>query len=215
MVARHLPNLITLARLLLAVAVFACMSRALDHAGGSAPARAWLSWAFWLWLVAAVSDTLDGYLARRYGWVSALGRIADPVVDKVLTLGALAYLVPGQHVYARPGDLLPVLPVWALVVLLTREFLVTALRGYVEARGLAFPAERSGKWKMAVQSIFLGVVIGSAAGVSAPLHLTWLESALRHPWTLAALFWGMIALTVGSGASYCLRAVRLLSGGRA
>lgn len=215
MVARHLPNLITLTRLLLAVAVFACMSQALDHDGGSAPARAWLTWAFWLWLTAAVSDTLDGHLARRYGWVSALGRIADPVVDKVLTLGSLAYLVPGQHLYGRPDDLLPVLPVWALVLLLTREFLVTALRGYVEARGLAFPAERSGKWKMVVQSIFLGVVIGSAAGVSAPLGLQWLESLLRHPWSLAALFWSMIALTAGSGLSYCLRATRMLSGARA
>lgn len=207
MVARHLPNLITLARLLLAVAVFACLSRALV----AADPRGVLQWAFWLWLVAALSDTLDGFLARRYGWVTALGRIADPVVDKVLTLGVLAYLVPGQHVYARAGDLMPVLPVWALVALLTREFLVTALRGFVEARGLAFPAERSGKWKMVVQSVFIGVVIGSAAGVAGPLRLLWLEHWLRHPWALAGLFWAMIALTAGSGISYCLRAARMLA----
>lgn len=211
MVVRHLPNLITLARLVLAAAVFVCMSRALD-APGTPVSQTWLQWAFWLWLVAAVSDTLDGYLARKHGWVTALGRIADPVVDKVLTLGALAYLVPGQAVYGRPGDLLPIMPVWALVLLLTREFLVTALRGFVESKGLAFPAERSGKWKMILQCVFLGVVIGAASGVAGPLRLTWLESVLRHPWSLAALFWVMIALTVGSGLSYCTRAARLLSG---
>jgi len=215
MVVRHLPNLITLARLLLAVAVFVCMSRALDHAPGSPAGQIWLQWAFWLWLIAAVSDTVDGYLARKYGWVTALGRIADPVVDKVLTLGALAYLVPGQAIYGRPDDLQPIMPVWALVLLLTREFLVTALRGYVESKGLAFPAERAGKWKMVLQSVFLGVVIGAASGVSEFLHLIWLEDLLRHPWTLAALFWGMIALTAASGLTYCARAARLLSGSAA
>jgi CDP-diacylglycerol--glycerol-3-phosphate 3-phosphatidyltransferase len=211
MLARHLPNLITLARLLLAAGVFVFMSRALDQAPGSPAAHATLQWAFWLWLIAAVSDTLDGWLARKHGWITPLGRIADPVVDKVLTLGALAYIVPGQHIYARSDDLMPVMPVWALVVLLTREFLVTALRGFIESRGQAFPAERSGKWKMAVQSIFIGVVIGSAAGAAGSLHLQWLEDLLRQPWCLAFLFWAMIALTAGSGVSYCARAARMLT----
>lgn len=212
MVVRQLPNLITLTRLLLAVAVFFCMSRALDRPPGSAQAQGWLQWAFWLWLIAALSDTLDGFLARRYGWVSAFGRIADPVVDKVLTLGALAYLVPGKDHYGRPEDLMVVMPVWALVLLLTREFLVTALRGYVESRGLAFPAERSGKLKMVLQSVFLGVTIGAASGVAAPLHLGWLEQIVRHPWALAGIFWAMIALTVSSGFTYCMRAASLLRG---
>jgi phosphatidylglycerophosphate synthase len=132
------------------------------------------------------------------------------VVDKVLTLGTLAYLSAGDHVYGRPGDLLPVMPIWALVVLLTREFLVTALRGYVESRGLAFPAERSGKLKMVLQSVFAGVTIGAASGVSAQLRLVWLEDLVRDRWALAGLFWGMIVLTVISGISYCLRAARLL-----
>lgn len=212
MFVRQLPNLITLTRLLLAVAVFFCMSRALDRAPDAAAAQGWLQWAFWLWLIAALSDTLDGFLARRYGWVSAFGRIADPVVDKVLTLGALAYLVPGKDLYGRPDDLMVVMPVWALVLLLTREFLVTALRGYVESRGLAFPAERSGKLKMVLQSVFLGVTIGAASGVAAPLHLGWLEAILRHPWALAGIFWAMIVLTVSSGFTYCVRAAGLLRG---
>ena len=212
MLARQLPNLITLARLVLAIGVFALLSRALQLAPGTDASRWTLQGAFWLWLVAALSDTLDGWLARKYGWVSAFGRIADPVVDKVLTLGTLAYLAPGDHVYGRAGDLLPVMPIWALVVLLTREFLVTALRGYVESRGLAFPAERSGKLKMVLQSVFIGVTIGAASGVSAPLRLGWLEEIVRHPWTLAGIFWAMIALTVFSGASYCIRAAGLLRG---
>lgn len=212
MIARQLPNLITLARLALAVVVFALMSRALDLPPGSPESGATLRWAFWLWLVAVLSDTLDGWLARRNDWVSALGRILDPVVDKVLTLGTLAYLVPGDAVYGRPGDLLPAMPVWALVLLLTREFLVTALRGYVESRGLAFPAERSGKIKMVLQSVFVGVTLGAAADVATPLRIGWLEDLVRHPWALAGIFWAMIALTALSGVSYCVRATRMLGG---
>ncbi len=211
MIARQLPNLITLARLLMAIGVFALLSRALRLEPGSTALQTTLQFAFWLWLVAALSDLLDGWLARKHGWVSALGRIADPVVDKVLTLGTLAYLSPGDAIYGRPGDLLPVMPVWALVVLLTREFLVTALRGYVESRGLEFPAERSGKWKMVLQSLFIGVTIGAASGVSEVLRLDWLEFLLRHPWTLVCVFWAMIALTVTSGISYCARAAQLLN----
>jgi len=217
MIVRQLPNLITLARLVLAVGVFALMSHALQLEPGSAALSMTLQGAFWLWLVAVLSDTLDGWLARKHGWVSAFGRIADPVVDKVLTLGTLAYLTagdaPGRILYARPDDLMQVvMPVWALVALLTREFLVTALRGYVESRGLAFPAERSGKLKMLLQSVFIGVAIGAASGVSAHLHLGWLEDIVRHPWSLAGIFWAMIALTVFSGGSYCLRAMQMLRG---
>ena len=212
MIVRQPPNLITLARLVLAVGVFALLSRALRLAPDSEASSFTLQAAFVLWLVAVISDTVDGWLARRHGWVSAFGRIADPVVDKVLTLGTFAYLAPGDHVYGRAGDLLPVMPIWALVVLLTREFLVTALRGYVESRGLEFPAERSGKLKMVLQSVFTGVMIGAASGISAPLHLVWLEDLIRHPWSVAALFWAMIALTIFSGASYCLRAMQLLRG---
>lgn len=212
MFVRQLPNLITLARLVLAVGVFVLMSQALRITPGSDASQTILQAAFWVWLVAALSDMLDGWLARKHGWVSAFGRIADPVVDKVLTLGVLAYLAPGDHVYGRVGDFLPVMPIWALVILLTREFLVTALRGYVESQGLAFPAERSGKLKMALQSVFIGVMIGAASGVSAPLHLGWLEDLLRNRWAIAGIFWAMIALTVFSGGSYCLRAMNLLRG---
>lgn len=217
MIVRQLPNLITLARLVLAVGVFALLSRALRLEPGSNASHFTLQAAFWLWLVAALSDLLDGWLARRHGWVSAFGRVADPVVDKVLTLGTFAYLTagdaPGRILYARPDDLMPAaMPVWALVVLLTREFLVTALRGYVESRGLEFGAERSGKYKMVLQSVFTGVIIGAASGVAAPLRLEWLEGLVRHPWSVAALFWAMIALTIFSGASYCLRAMQLLRG---
>lgn len=214
MLARQLPNLITLARLALAVVVFVLMSRALGLAPGSAELRVTLQWAFALWLLAAISDSVDGWLARRKGWVSALGRILDPVVDKVLMLGTLAYLVPGDAIYGREGDLLPAMPVWALVLLLTREFLVTALRGYVESCGLAFPAERSGKLKMVLQCVFVGVTLGAASGIASPLRLEWLERIVRHPWSLAGIFWAMVALTVLSGVSYCARAIRMLGASR-
>ena len=154
---RHLPNLLTFSRLFLAVVAFWFL-HVLAHAEGDAPAVADSAfWAFWFYLVAVATDFLDGRIARRYGWVTAVGRVADPVVDKVLTLGGLVFLAAATFVVeaapfaARSADYGELVPAWAVVLILAREFLVTALRGLVESRGKAFPAEMSGKWKMTFQ----------------------------------------------------------------
>ena len=80
---------------------------------------------FWLFILIAVSDVLDGWLARRGNHITAFGRIADPFVDKVMVLGAMIYLAvcPWSQTW---------FPAWIVVVILAREFLVTGLRGYVE-----------------------------------------------------------------------------------
>ncbi len=205
---RHAPNLVTFARLVVAVGVFAALERAV--AGPPGPSLA-MQLAFWGYLAAAASDSLDGWLARRYRAVTALGRVADPVVDKVLTLGAMAYLIRFDA-FARPDDPWEVMPVWAYVVLLAREFLVTALRGFVESRGLAFPAERLGKWKMVLQTIYVCIALGAAGGVPATLHLPFLDH-LRDPVVFFGVFLAMIALTLVSGATYLVRGWRLLNGG--
>jgi len=166
-------------------------------------------WAFWLFLIAAVSDFLDGWLARRNGWVSAFGRVADPVVDKVLTLGSLIYLSSIDGL-ALEGDYLPVMPVWVVVLMLAREFLVTALRGLVESAGLSFGADRYGKLKLILQVVYIAVPLGVAGGIPDFLHIPFLEWT-RHPVLFAGVFVSMVGLTVLSGMNYVVRGAALLA----
>lgn len=216
--ARQVPNLITLARLVLASAAFWFMGDVLHSEPGSLRAVDAAGIAFWLFLIASVTDFIDGHLARKYGWVSALGRIGDSVVDKVLTVGTMSYLAAGSATaavgaghFGVDGDVMRVMPVWALVITLAREFLITALRGLVESRGMQFPADRFGKLKMVLQVIYLSAALGGVSVVieGGSLHL--LEVA-RDPWLMAGVFWAMMGLTVASGIHYVTRGARMLSG---
>lgn len=207
---KHLPNLITLARLVLAVVTFWWLEDTLRHPPDDPHFIRACFWSFWFYLVAGFSDFLDGYLARRYGWTSALGRIADPVVDKVMTLGAMVYLAASQGLEIE-GDIGRVMPAWAVVLLLGREFLVTALRGLVESRGMAFPAERIGKNKMIAQTAYLLILLGAAGQIPERLGLGFL-GYLRNPWLVESLFWVVVGLTLWSGVDYAFRARRMLRG---
>lgn len=200
-----------MSRLVLAVGAFWFMGEVVDaEPGDTERIRGASFWAFWLFLIAAVSDFLDGWLARRHGWVTAFGRVADPVVDKVLTLGSLIYLGASDNL-AREGDLLVVMPVWAVVLMLAREFLVTALRGLVESHGLSFGADRYGKLKLILQVVYIAVPLGVTGGIPEFLFLPFLEFT-RHPYLFAGMFVLMVGLTVVSGLNYCVRGARLLAG---
>ena len=200
-----------MSRLVLAIGAFWFMGEVVDaDPSDSERIRSASFWAFWLFLIAAVSDFLDGWLARRNGWVTAFGRVADPVVDKVLTLGSLIYMGASDHL-AREGDLLAVMPVWAVVLMLAREFLVTALRGLVESHGLSFGADRYGKLKLILQVVYIAVPFGVAGGIPEFLGLHFLEHT-RHPYLFAGMFALMVGLTVVSGLNYGVRGARLLAG---
>ncbi len=217
MSARQLPNILTFSRLLLAVVAFWFLHQ-LSHSAGDPEAIRHNSFvAFWFYLVAVATDFLDGRIARRYGWVTAVGRVADPVVDKVLTLGGFIFLVAAPFlVNAEPfGDRAEtygeLVPAWAAVLILAREFLVTALRGLVESRGMEFPAEMAGKWKMTFQSIYVLIILGAVGGVPEAIWLDFL-SLLWEPPVVLGLFWIVIFMTVYSGVTYVARAARLLRG---
>ncbi|HBF22180.1 MAG TPA: hypothetical protein DDW23_00065 [Planctomycetes bacterium] len=207
---RQIPNLVTLSRLFLAVAAFVFFGELTFKESLGAPETKAAFYGFWCYLAAVLTDTLDGFLARRFGWVTRVGRIADPVVDKVLTLGALVYLACTPAL-AWPGDIGPLMPPWAVVVILAREFLVTAIRGLVESSGHPFPADGYGKVKMVLQSVYVLVLVGVAGGIPSFLGLEFLE-LLRHPLSVQVLFWSVVSLTAASGVVYLLKAARLLSG---
>ena len=118
----NLPNLLTFSRLILAVVFFGLL------------VADWWKTSLLLFIVAASTDWLDGYLARKRGETTTLGRILDPFVDKVIVLGAFIFLLPLSS--ADTG-----LYAWMVTVIVARELLVTGLRSYLEGESIAFGAD--------------------------------------------------------------------------
>ena len=187
----NIPNTITMIRLVMTVFVFVLLELH-ARAGCVSMTLPWL--AFGLFLVAAVTDFLDGYLARKWNMVSPFGRIADPFADKILIVGTMISLLHFPVATA-------VVTHWYVVVVIAREFLVTAIRGYVESTGKAFGADRLGKWKMVSQCWTVAAVLSMVAGSS------WFE------WAAIGGFWVSLALTVVSGLNYCIKARELIMRG--
>jgi CDP-diacylglycerol--glycerol-3-phosphate 3-phosphatidyltransferase len=198
----NLPNCITISRLVITAGVFVCLecADAPDvHLSDIAPFPpffdATLVWvAFVLFLIAAFTDFLDGWLARRWNLVTAFGRVADPFADKVLIAGSLVTLLQFPAATA-------VLTTWYVVIVIAREFLVTAIRGVVEASGRPFPADRLGKWKMVTQCWTVGALMTMVAGTG-----IWV-------WAAQLGFWVSLVLTVVSGLNYVWKARDVLFGG--
>src|SRR5215831_14862143 len=120
----NVPNLLSLARIPLAVVLFACIVY-----------QAWLAGLI-AFVVACATDWLDGWWARRYGPLTLVGRNLDPLADKILVCGAFIYLLP----VPESG-----LSRWMVTVVIVRELLVTGIRGMVEATGKKFGADWFGK----------------------------------------------------------------------
>lgn len=166
----NIPNQITLARLVLAIVFFALLS---FYAPGE-PQRQWLlTVCFWLFLVAVLTDVLDGWLARTWKQVTSFGRVCDPVVDKVLVCGAFVFFA--TEIFYEPEtqrNISGVQP-WMVVLILVRELLVSAIRSFAEAQGTEFAAIWVGKAKMFVQSASVCVILGVLAWY--PDTLAWLR----------------------------------------
>lgn len=133
--ARNLPNLLTFLRILMIPAVLVFLER-------GTPSDCY--WAAVIYSLAAITDMLDGWLARRAGLVSVLGKFLDPLADKLIVAAVLVWLVSMGRI-----------PAWTVVVLLSREITITALRGIASAEGLIIPAGSGGKLKTALQMIGL------------------------------------------------------------
>jgi len=147
----NLPNRVTLGRLVLAVGLFAVLALMDDDVVDPYGVWAWV--AFSLFMIAAGTDWLDGWLARRYGMVTAFGRIMDPFVDKVVVCGTFIFLcipVPGETHFVAP---------WMVVVIVGREFFVSAIRGFMESKGVNFGADMPGKVKMVVQCVAIAAIL--------------------------------------------------------
>jgi len=152
-----------------------------------------------LFVVAALTDLFDGFLARRWRVTSPFGRIMDPFADKLLVLGAFVYLAGPAFVDESGRQTTGVAP-WMVIVIFAREMLATAIRGYVESRGRAFGADWSGKAKMVLQSVCVPAVLVILA--MAPADRTPAPDCTR--WTILGLVWATVVVTIASGWRYAV-----------
>lgn len=196
-----IPNLLTIARLGLAALVIASLSM-YQHPISNLWA---LPAAAALFVVAAITDALDGHLARKWNVVSLFGRVMDPFADKALVLGAFVVLAGPGFADSLGHPASGVTP-WMVVVLLARELFVTSIRGVMESSGVSFGANWAGKAKMILQSF----------AVPAILLLLWIgpKDMLLNPArptqiALDTIVWVTLVATAISGAPYVVAAVRV------
>jgi len=202
-----IPNALTLARFALTAVFVVIVTLAPEERAGLA--RTCLI-AAGLFVVAAITDALDGFLARRWNVISTFGRVMDPVADKVLVIGALILLAGPTFRVEGPGGAYQVSGVeaWMVVVVLARELVVTSIRAVLESQGTKFGADAAGKAKMVLQSVVTPLVL-VLIGVAWPEPGTW------GRWIVLVGVWAMVLATLVSGLPYLVRATRTgrLSGG--
>jgi CDP-diacylglycerol--glycerol-3-phosphate 3-phosphatidyltransferase len=195
---KHLPNILTGGRLVLTLFMFV----ALASAAGAGPWRAddipmdmqfaLQRWAFWAFVIAAVTDFFDGWLARKLHAESLWGAILDPIGDKVLVCGAVLALMFSD---LRTAIAFPA------ALILFREFTVSALREVAAGKGVRLPVTLLAKWKTTLQLVALTaeLVVVCWAALGLPDDPAWMG-----PFTMAAhtLLWIAAIVTVWTGAQY-------------
>ena len=196
----NLPNKLTIARLFIAIVIFVLLYLANDGHGAILGGE-WttgkivlVDMALVLFVVAAATDTLDGYLARRDKLFTDFGRVADPLMDKIVVCGVLVFL---SGMDALKGLVAP----WMIVLILTREFLVTGFRGMAEAQGSRLLSSFLGKSKMVVQCVTIVAIL---------LYLGHFRGQDWAYFVAATFLWVTVALTAWSGALYVPRIVAML-----
>ena len=147
-----LPNILTYARIAAIPVVVGCV---FDESIMEGPL--WLRWiALAVFIAAAVTDYLDGYYARIWDQQSAFGRMLDPIADKLLVASCLLMLAADNSIHGWT--------LWAAIVILCREILVSGLREYLAALRVSVPVTKLAKWKTTLQLIAIGFLIAGEAG---------------------------------------------------
>ncbi len=185
-----LPNILTYGRIVAVPIVVGCMFyQNIPHGG------LWLRWvALAVFVAAGISDFLDGYFARMWGQQSSLGRMLDPIADKLLVASCLLMLAAAKTIHG------PAL--FAAVVILCREILVSGLREYLAELRVSVPVTRLAKWKTAMQLVAVGFLIAGKAGDAIVPGVTKIG---------IALLWLSAVLTLYTGWDYLQAGLRHLT----
>ena len=192
----NVPNVLTIARLVLSVVCFVFFVF-----------ESYLP-ALIFFAIAAGTDWVDGFWARRYGQVTQLGRILDPFADKIIICGTFIFLAAVPLVAS--GESASQVTAWMAVIVVARELLVTALRSFFEEHGSDFSAKWSGKWKMVFQCAAVAASLarlwhyGFAGGVWAVDPPDWTM------WAVRLTVWVAVGMTIYSGWVYVQRALAML-----
>ena len=179
-------NRLTLGRLLLTIIFVAALNSSWQYGR---------TLALVVFLVAGITDFVDGEIARRYGFVTNFGKLMDPLVDKIMVAAAFSSLVPLTSV-----------PAWAATAVVARDFLITGLRMMAGAKGKILPAERLGKqktsWQVVTVIFFLALLSLHELRYVSEESPWW-----AHAWNEAGPFlvWVTVALTIYSGLLYAWR----------
>ena len=176
-----LPNLLTYARIAAVPIVVACMYfQAILEYG------LWLRWvALFVFIAAGLTDVLDGYVARAYGQQSSFGRMLDPIADKLLVSSCLLMLAADGTIRGWA--------LWAAIVILCREILVSGLREYLAALRVSVPVTKLAKWKTTAQLVAIGFLLAGDAGDQVLPYVTKIG---------LALLWISAIVTIYTGYDY-------------
>jgi cardiolipin synthase len=175
------PNLLTYARIAAVPLIAACLFGV--HVFGIG---LWLRWiALAIFILAAVTDMLDGWYARRFGQWTTIGRMLDPIADKLLVGACLLMLAADATIKGWS--------LWAALIILCREILVSGMREYLAGLRVSVPVSQLGKWKTFMQLLAVGFLLAGEAGDKVIPHTT--EIGL-------ALLWLSALLTLYTGFDY-------------
>ena len=190
----NLPNRLTVLRLILTFVFVAILSVEFPH---------WRSLALIVFAVAAITDFLDGHLARKHNFITSFGKPMDPLADKVLMCAGFVLLVSHE-----------LMPAWVVIIILAREFLVTGLRLVASAEGMVLAAENLGKhktiWQIVTVIYFLVYLASEETAFS---WMRWLFDWKPTGPTIAGqiLIGISLVLTIVSGLSYAWKNRQLLA----
>jgi cardiolipin synthase (CMP-forming) len=188
----NIPNLLTYGRIVIIPIVAALLMWPMER--GDTTAR-WIALA--LFIVAAITDYFDGYLARKWHLTSSLGRMLDPIADKVLVAVILLVLCGDGILFG--GHM------WAAIIILSREVLVSGLREYLGQLRVSVPVTKIAKWKTTVQLVALGFLIAGPAGDKLFQAFTDYMAVTRVG---IGLLWIAAALTLYTGWDYFRAGIR-------
>ena len=180
----NLPNKLAILRMVLVIPFVIFLSLALEYSDKTGITMTMRVFAAIIFVGAAITDYYDGKIARKYNLITNLGKLLDPLADKILVISALVTLAKFSQI-----------SLWFVIIIIFRELLITGLRSIVAAEGVVIAAESLGKWKTATQMVALTVII-----------LIPFSSTVNNILLLIPLI-----LTVVSGAEYVLKCKNVLN----
>ena len=183
--AYNIPNLLTYARIVAVPLIVLCF-----FVEGRLESSDFARWtAFWLFAAASITDYLDGYLARIWNQTSNIGRMLDPIADKLLVASVLLLMAADGTIAGWT--------IWAAIIILCREILVSGLREYLADLKVSVPVTRIAKWKTAIQMFAIAFLLAGPAGDKVLPYTTEIGITLLWVAALITMYTGYDYFRVG------------------